>query len=71
MVLQYNNENATSISDIHFEAVSEDSDSYHPVFNFEPISSKASDNQINLIKDKGASHDFLKRIEKLSSMTME
>ena len=71
MKLQYNNENAISTSSIHFEEVSENSDNEHPVFSFEPISSKASDNQINLIKNKEASHDFLKRIEKLSNMTWD
>ena len=71
MKLQYNNESGVKATGIHFEEVSENFDSSHPVFNFEPISSRAREDQTGLIKSKEASHDFLKRIEKLSSMTWD
>lgn len=71
MKLHYNNENVNRDTDIHFEEVSENCDSLRPIFNFEPISSKAGDDKISLIKSKETSHDFLKRIEKLSSMTWD
>jgi len=71
MVLRYNNEDATNETGFHFEENAEKLDDAHPIFNFEPISLKYNDNNVNLIKTKEASHNFLKRIEKLSSMSWE
>lgn len=67
--LKYNNDAVDSSDTFQFQETSESTDEAHPIFNFEPISLHANEADINLIKTKETSHNFLKRIEKLSSMT--
>lgn len=70
--IKYCNDSApATVVNFTFEEKSSDADKLHPVFSFEAISKKANDKCVCLVKNKEASHEFLKRIEKLSSMTWE